>query len=583
MRVGISRMSPSLSRVVAVAALLALLLACGREPDHPGKDLLQHVPAETPYVFVAGKPLPYALRERLADHYAERMAMQRAALAEVRERTQASPPDAPVFAGAGRFFTVLDALFAEFEGRDTAERIRELGIEPVARAVLYGIGPLPAARIEIADAARLDAMLDRVEQRAGVSAARAALDGQAYRRIDLGRVDAVLAVGGTQLIAGLLPDELFERDLPLLLGQRPPDRSLAETADIQALIERHGFTGYGEGFVRLDELAATLQGRAGGRNAEVMRALDAEALRLSDGCMRVAEGLVGGMPRLAIGVTRADDGLVALRGVWEASPRVAAHLTRLAAPVPGLGAAFDGLLALGVGLDLPRLRNTIEDLLRYVTDVGHGCDWVDRVDLQAVIPQLNLALGPMTAGIKGFNLLLDDLVIDPDTLEPAVLSGGLLAAVDDPRGVFALAAMFDPALAALQVPTDGTPVELPGELGVGQSTPLMRVAIKDKSLLLLAGAESGRLLTTLLQAVPLVPPPLLAIDYGVAELADRLGGLMERAAERLSDRGEVEAALGVRDQLEDLRAQATLFERQRFSLYASEQGLVMDQVMHLRD
>ncbi len=176
-----------------------------------------------------------------------------------------------------------------------------------------------------------------------------------------------------------------------------------------------------------------------------------------------------------------------------------------------------------------------------------------------------------------------DLVIDPDTLEPAVLSGGLLAAVDDPRGVFALAAMFDPALAALQVPTDGTPVELPGELGVGQSTPLMRVAIKDKSLLLLAGAESGRLLTTLLQAVPLVPPPLLAIDYGVAELADRLGGLMERAAERLSDRGEVEAALGVRDQLEDLRAQATLFERQRFSLYASEQGLVMDQVMHLRD
>jgi hypothetical protein len=583
MRVGVGLMSPGLSRIVAVAALLGLLLACDREPDQPGSDLLRHVPADTPYVFVAGKPLPDPLRERLADHYAEQLAAQRAVLAEVRERTQASPGDAPVFAGASRVFAVLDALFAEFEGRDSAERIRELGVEPVARAVLYGIGPLPAARIEIADATRLDAMLDRVGQRAGVSAARGELDGQTYRRIDLGRVDAALAISGKQLIAGLLPDALFERDLPLLLGQRPPEHSLAETADMPALIERHGFTGYGEGFVRLDELAATLQGRAGGRNAEVMRVLDAAALRLSEDCMRVADGLVAGMPRLAIGVTRADDSLVALRGVWEASPRVAAHLTRLAAPVPGLGASFDGLLALGVGLDLPRLRNIIEDLLRYVTEVGRGCDWVDSADLQAVIPQLNLALGPMTAGIKGFNLLLDDLVVDPDTLEPEVLSGGLLAAVDDPRGVFALAAMLNPALAALEVPTDGTPVELPGEPGVSQSAPPMRVAIKDKSLLLLAGAESGRLLTTLLQAVPLVPAPLLAIDYGVAELADRLGGLMERAAERLSDRGEVEAALGVRGQLDELRQQAALIERQRFSLYANEQGLVMDQVMQLRN
>jgi hypothetical protein len=58
---------------------------------------------------------------------------------------------------------------------------------------------------------------------------------------------------------------------------------------------------------------------------------------------------------------------------------------------------------------------------------------------------------------------------------------------------------------------------------------------------------------------------------------------MERAAERLSDRGEVEAALGVRGQLDELRQQAALIERQRFSLYANEQGLVMDQVMQLRN
>ena len=576
-------MSPNLSRIVAGAGLLGLLFGCSREAEQPAMDLLQHVPAETPYVFVAGRQLPDDLRERLADHYAVQLASQRAAFARVRERMETSPDAASLAAGADRFFVVLDALFAEFEGRGSAAQIRELGIEPVARAVFYGIGLLPAMRIEISDAARLDAMLDRVEQRAGVRALRGELDGQSYRRMDFGQLAVFVAVTERYLIVGVLPDGLLERDLPVLLGQQLPARSLAQTADMQALIERHGFAGYGEGFVRLDELVATLQGRGDGLNAEVMLALDAPGLPVSEACMRMTDTLVGGMPRVVVGVTQADASLLAVRSVWESSPEVAVHLQRLASPVPGVGAAFDGLLALGVGLNLPQLRNVIEDLLREVMTAGRGCNWVHEETLEAVIPQLNLALGPMTAGIRGFNLLIDDLVIDQDTLQATEVRGGLLAAVDDPRGVFALGALFNPALASLQVPTDGTLVELPRDLGLQQSTPPMHVAIKDKALLLLAGAESASLAATLLQSVPLTPAPLLAIDYGVAELADRLGGLMEQAATRLSDHGEVEAALGVLDQLEDLRQQAALFERLRLSLYATDQGLVIDQVMKLRD
>jgi hypothetical protein len=576
-------MPPNLSRIVAAAGLLGLLFACSREAEHPAIDLLRHVPAETPYVFVAGRQLPDDLRERLADHYAVQLASQRAAFARVRERLQAAPDTASVAAGADGFLIVLDALLAEFEGRDTAAQIRELGLEPVPRAVFYGIGPLPAMRIEIADASRLDAMLDRVEQRAGVRALRGELDGQAYRRMDYGQLAVLLAVTGRHLIVGVLPDGLFERDLPVLLGQRLPARSLAQTADVQTLIERHGFAGYGEGFVRLDELVATLRGRGDGLNAEVMQALDAKMSTVSEACMRVTDTLVGGMPRVVVGITRADATLLAVRGVWESGAEVAVRLQRLAAPVPGLGAAFEGLLALGVGLNLPQLRNVIEDLLREVMAVGAGCDWVHEETLQALIPQLNLALGPMTAGIRGFNLLVDDLIIDQDTLQLTELRGGLLAAVDDPRGVFALGAMFNPALASLQVPTDGTLVELPRDLGLQHSNPPMQVAIKDKALLLLAGAESAGLAATLLQSAPLNPAPLLAIDYGVAELADRLGGLMERTAARLNDQGEVEAAIGVLDQLEGLRQQAALFERLRLSLYANDQGLVIDQSMELRD
>jgi len=572
-------MIPKLLRALP---LIGLLAACGEEPAVPRNELLTFVPADTSYAFVIGRPLPDGLRDRLAEHYAVQLSSQRAAVVHLQEQLTASEETAPMAEQVRHLFDVLDALFAEFEGRTSAAALRDIGIEPVPRSVVYGIGPLPAMRVEIADAAKFNALLDRVEQRAGVGAARAELNGQAYRRIDLGQIDAVLAVTEGYAIAGLLTDALFERDLPLLLGQQPPADSLADSGVIEALVERHRFTGYGEGFVKLDEMVATALGKGRGRNADVMRALGAAPLPVSDGCMRMTETLVSGMPRMVMGVTEANEKRLATRGIWESTPPVAAYLQKLAAPVPGVGAAYGGLVALGVGLELPQLRNAIEALLRQVIAAGSACEWVDPDSLQAVIPQINLALGPMTAGIKGFNLQIEELDIDLDSLQPAGVRAALLAAVDDPRGIFALGAMFNPALASLELPEDGSFVDLPAGMGLDAQTPPLKVAIRDKSLVLLAGAESADRAKPLLDAATLDPPPLFAVDYGVYQLVDRLGDLLEQAAVQLTVQGEDEMAQRVREQLADLRTQAELFDRLRVILYASAEGLVVDQVMELR-
>ena len=575
-------MSQKPFRALVVAGSLALLAACEKAPEPTPDGLLQHVPADTPYAFVTSKLLPEDLRDRLGNYYAAQLASQRPAMESMRQQIESSEQAAEFTAGAAQLFNVLDAFFAELEGRDNAEDLRELGIEPVTRSVFYGIGLLPAMRVEIADAVKLRAMLDRVERRAGVSAGRAVHAGQDYRRIDLGGADAVLAVSDQYLIAGLLADELFERDLPLLLGSADPQRSLADSGDIQQLIERHAFTGYGEGFIKLDELIAALLGEGASRNREVMQALGIQALPISEGCMQMTRQLVAGMPRLVMGIKSADSDRLAARGIWQSRPGVSAYLQKLAAPVPGVGATYDGLLAFGMGLDLPQLRNAIEALLRQVGKLGADCEWVDPDMLQAVMPQLNLALGPMTAGIKGFNLQIDDLNIDPDTLEPVDVRAGLLAAVDDPRGMFALGAMFNPALASLEVPQDGSFVELPRELGVDTKAPPLKVAIRDHALLLLAGKASADLASRLSNAVAVTPSPLFAVDYGVYRLVERFGGIMEQAAGRLETQGEADMAADLREQLNNFRSQADLFERLRVSVYAGEQGLVMDQVMEFR-
>lgn len=575
-------MFPRLSRILLVGGLLAGLLGCTQEPEEASTDLLQHVPAETPYVFVNIKRLPEALRERFGDHYAAQLSAQQAAFQRMRAQIQESDEAAQFAAGANQLFDVLDAVFAEFEGRDTADGMRELGIEPVSRSVFYGLGLLPALRVEIADADALDAMLDRIELRTDVQIQRAEHAGQTYRRIDLGPVDLVIAITADHLVSGLLADALFERDLPLLLGATLPERTMADSGDIEQLIERHTFTGYGEGFIKLDELLATMLGEGAPRNRELLQVLGADQIPVSTGCKEMSRQLVAGMPRMVVGVTDADDDRLTARGIWEARPAVAAYLQKLAAPVPGVGAQHDGLLAFGMGLDLPEVRNAIEALLREVNTYAGRCEWVDPAMLQAVMPQLNLALGPMTAGIKGFNLQIEDISLDPDTLQPVDLRAGLLAAVDDPRGIFAMGAMFNPALATLEVPADGSFVDLPRELTMNPNAPPVKVAMQERALLLLAGKVSEGLADSMSNAVVTSPSPLLAIDYGVHQLVQQFGGLMDTAVNNLQAQGQADVAAELRDQMNSFRVQAMAFDRLRLSVHTSNEGLVMDQVMELR-
>jgi hypothetical protein len=568
--------------MLAILLVLSLVAACTREAEKPKVDLLHHVPADTPYAFVTSRQLPEGLRTRLADHYAAQLAIQAPMFEQLRADIENSGENSPLARQMQGLFEVMHAMFAEFEGRDTAAKLRELGIDPVARSVIYGIGMLPAVRIEILDAAKFDALLGRIEERAGVSASRGELNDQRYRRIDLGEVDAVLAVTERHAIAGVLTDSRFDQDLPLLLGQEQPASNLAEAGDIEVLIQQHGFTGYGEGFVRLQDLVAVLLGKGQGRNAEVMQALGAEPVPISPGCMQMTEQLVAGMPRMVMGVTAADDRKLAVRAIWESSAPVAAQLQKLAAPVPGLGSPYDGLVSFGMGMNLPQLRNTIDALLREVMAAGTACEWVDPDSLQAIMPQLNLALGPMTAGIKGFHLQLDDLDFDSQTLEPTQVRAILLAAVDDPRGIFALGAMFNPELANLQIPSDGSFVDLPQGVGLEEHTPPIKVAIRDKALLLLAGDDTDDLAQPLLSAVALSPAPLFAIDYGVHQLVQRFGDMMDQAVAQLASQGEVEMADELREQVATFRLQAAMFDRLRVSVHASAEGLVMDQVMELR-
>ena len=89
------------------------------------------------------------------------------------------------------------------------------------------------------------------------------------------------------------------------------------------------------------------------------------------------------------------------RGVWESTPAVAQYTGTGRARARRRWRLHDGLFAVGLGIELRSCRNALDALLRQLIAAGSACEWVDRDGLEAIIPQLNLALGPMTAGHQG--------------------------------------------------------------------------------------------------------------------------------------------------------------------------------------
>ena len=58
-------MYPVKMRILAMLLLLGLIAACTHDAERSRIDLLQHVPADTPYAFVTSRHLPGKLRDKL--------------------------------------------------------------------------------------------------------------------------------------------------------------------------------------------------------------------------------------------------------------------------------------------------------------------------------------------------------------------------------------------------------------------------------------------------------------------------------------------------------------------------------------
>jgi hypothetical protein len=549
--------------LLGAACLAGWLGGCSRqEASAPAPDdLLWHVPAETAYVLHNRRPLPGDFTEKWLALTGQLVGWYRELLA----REMADSDDSEEV----RLFRLIDGLLAEIAGNLSPDGLPRLGLRADGRSVVFADGVLPWGRQEIADRARLWAFIARVEDRLGAQAERGRYGEVDYLRAPFGDLVFLLGTPGDELAWALVPRQREEASLPRLFGEKRPSPSLAESGEFERLLEAEGFPGYGDGYVDLRRFADAV-GELPGAGESLIPV----------GCRPLGDRVLAAVPRMVLGTTAVSGGSFSSRMLIETDAVVGERLSGLAYPVPGMGSTSDVLFAFGMAVDIPRLRGSLRELLRYVADAGGDCPAVDPAAIERALPQLDVALGPMTAMFKGFYLELFDLEMQAGGQAPERVRLRAVAEVDDPRGVFAMAGMVNPELARLDVPTDGTPTAIPAGLLPPESPPLS-VAIRDRSLVLAAGSDAGGLAGELVAAAPAAPPPLLVARYDVARFAELMGALGEQyvAAMAAQSGQDPEQLLA---ELEASRRMYEAYDRASLTVTAGKRGIRIDQTVKLK-
>ncbi|MGV6826084.1 MAG: hypothetical protein ACWA5Q_03830 [bacterium] len=556
--------------------------------------LLKHAPADSPYVFVSSKPFPRELTEKMlknANQDFERGIRQyREALGSLDQKHHLETPEGQqpkVTADVDvdvdlddDMIALIDAIFAELEGNLSAEGLESLGFNLEGRSLVYGLGMLPVMRVEIGDPQKIEAMIARIEERSGLKAETHESGSTQYRRFELEKMIGIMAVKDNYLIGALLPATSETAMLPLALGDQLPEKSMADTDTFTQLYRDYGYQGYGDGFIDTARMTAFVFGDAGPESMQVREALQIDTSDVTPACKSLVNSMTTAWPRMVVGFPEVGTSSYRMTGVMETSPTVAEWIQKLAAPVPGVGEETQALFAMGMGANLPEYREALKAGMQSIVTNGQGCEWVDEAEIKQSINTIDLMFNPMLAGIRGMYMKVNDIDIDPNTMMPRTVDAKLLLAVDDPKGIYAMMGMLNHKFTQMQIPSDGTPVQMPMD-EVAPGVPPTFVAIKDKVLAFSVGDGADATLPAFMASQVVSPSPLLSVSYDVARLAARAAPF-EQTVQQVASSQDDDAAQAVVESFNSLQSSGKTYGQIAVEITGSPRGLVMEQVINLK-
>lgn len=515
------------SRVLGLVVIL--LVACGgenkpapisaKQPTH--RTMLSAVPADTPYVIALLDQVPQSVRDVMFQYTDQKLARAIELMKSIPPGFDRSKLDVPERLGL--------AFLDELKNSDLKHWGRDLGLDPSGRFALYGLSVWPVLRVAVADPVKLRGVVARMIAGAGLGpmVVERTHEGRRYWSVTVKRVTILAAVLETEAVAAVVPNTAVGETLPLLLGTRMPDHSLAETRRVPDLLAAHHFTNLMFAYFDLQRVAAILTGRGSGPLESVLHEATGP---ISDVCKSDIERLVAIAPRFVMGYHTFDATRFHASIVAELAPDILHELQTLRTVVPEVvdGPAGNPLFSFGAAMKLDALIPVMARAVEAVKARPFQCASLEPVNhsLDELGQLIAKPLPPAFQGFRGISVVLEDF-----RKEPFDLAGSLQIATDRGPDLIALLQQNVPGMGGVTIVPDGRPVALPTTLFGLPPTTQLHAASRADRVAVAVGRTSAQRVRELVNAKTPQHSPLVMFAFDVPRMEEL--GLLDKEEQSL--------------------------------------------------
>lgn len=578
-------MSSTSARRASALVLLSILAlgACkkgGVDDEYASEDgLLRYVPADTPYLFATGEPLPDDLLDKIEPRIDKVLTSYQVVVREIFRSTMAKNAAAEDPAELARISVIVDELTTLL----SIDGMRSAGFERDSAVVFFGNGLLPVLRVTLSDPELFDAAIARIEEAAETSMDTAEIDGKTYRYVGDDDGSLVIATLSGDAVFAFVPGGFGDAEKRELLGLTLPARNIATTNTLTDIVDTYGFTDHYVGFIDTKRIASTFVDGPTGLDIALFESIDEHAPEMTAACKAEVHDMVAIVPRMVFGYDEVSDEAMSGSFVIELRTDVANGLVPIAALVPGLGIDAGGLMSMGLSFNLLEMRKFYEGRLDAMEEDPYECEYF--AELQAGVAKgrdvLNQPVPPFVYSMRGFNAIVDDIG-DFDLASsrpPEDIDASLVLAMDDAQALVAMGAMFSPDLANMNLQPDGKAVLL--DIAQLQATGKdVYAAMVDDAVAISVGADAEDRVTAVLKAESAAPPPVFSMSMDAGRYYALIGETMVLEPDDEAAELSLEARTALRDAM---LAIGELYDRMAVDLRFTERGAEFESRVTLKE
>lgn len=417
--------------------------------------------------------------------------------------------------------SLIESYFTASQSGEAFQKT--FGLKDEFLGAFYMVGALPVLKYQTSDPQAIWKLFDQAEQDSGFTHLAKQLDGHDYRAYKLEleneqSFELVISQQGDWVTITINGNLISTDDLKLALGLEKPDSSLQASGKVQSIQSQHKFLPNSIAYIDHQELVTAFTSNEGNNLARMIsnfvgakgKTNDLEQLRSAE-CQKEMADIATSWPRTVVGMR--DMQIDENRSYVQASMIVESSnsaLMRALATMQGyLPSYLDQapVFGFGLGLDANKINPALSTIWSSVLNTEYSC--APLMQMQASLKQSNPAalamFTGMVQGVKGVGVAMNDFSVAMDGPSPDIkgVDALLSLSADNPEVLFNMAKTFAPNLASVQLPADGSPVDLSAYIPnpeADQVQPML--ALKGQHLVVYTGEKSKAMADALASEKP---------------------------------------------------------------------------------